>query len=346
MGATLLALLKKQPPYIRNHAEPVRILGKKKMTVPSTGLPAVLAHTVDPESGNTGQTCQIVSVESPKTRNPKSVTEGHVKLSCSCDFFKYYCEYPLSKWGAANIRHSNGEPASFTNPTNYPLLCVAADTLVETKEGVTRIDSLRLPQYAKTHNGYKAIRRVTLTGKNKSVTAIRAGKNKLVCTPEHPVFALHKDGRFGWVEAQELTVDHYVTDMIPCEDAALIPALFYPMLANFLRSIGKEEEQIAELLAEILGSDAYLLFRQLKATDAKLFSSLFKHAQYEELKLEFDRFDWMFSVNWIKIDSILDAGISDVYDIEVEDAHCFVGNNFLVHNCKHLYALGVNLRGE
>jgi hypothetical protein len=123
MGMTLIQLMKKQPPYIVNHAETVRLLKYDRRVAPKTGLPAVIAHLIDPESGNAGHHCQIVSIESPRLRNPSSVKAGWVKVSCSCDFFKYYCEYSLNKWGAANIRHSNGEPASFTNPTNYPLMC-------------------------------------------------------------------------------------------------------------------------------------------------------------------------------------------------------------------------------
>jgi hypothetical protein len=41
----------------------------------------------------------------------------------NCEWFMFYCEYALSKWGAANIRYSNGEPAHTTNPSNYPLVC-------------------------------------------------------------------------------------------------------------------------------------------------------------------------------------------------------------------------------
>ena len=123
MGMTLLQLLKKQPPYIKNHAESVRILQFAKRTAPKTNLPAVVAHAIDPHSGNAGHNCQIVSIESPSLREPKQVTTGWVKVSCACSFFKFSCEYALAKHGAANLRHSNGEPASFTNPSNYPLLC-------------------------------------------------------------------------------------------------------------------------------------------------------------------------------------------------------------------------------
>lgn len=123
MGMTLTQLLARQPLYIINHAENVRVLQYARRTAPKTNLPAVTGQCIDPESGNAGHNCQIVSIESPRLRSPSTVKAGWVKVSCSCEFFKYYCEYPLSKHGAANIRHSNGEPATFTNPNNFPLLC-------------------------------------------------------------------------------------------------------------------------------------------------------------------------------------------------------------------------------
>lgn len=86
------------------------------------GFPAVHAHTIDPESENKGHQTQIVVIDTPKIRNPDFIT-GHVKVSCSCEFFMYNSEYALHKWGAANIRYSNGEPATFTNSDNFPILC-------------------------------------------------------------------------------------------------------------------------------------------------------------------------------------------------------------------------------
>jgi superfamily II DNA or RNA helicase/intein/homing endonuclease len=47
------------------------------------------------------------------------------------------------------------------------------------------------------------------------------------------------------------------------------------------------------------------------------------------------------STNWLKIDEIKDHKETNVYDIEVEDTHCFFANGILVHNCHHTSAATV-----
>jgi hypothetical protein len=94
----------------------------RKLQSKKSGLPAIVGHVTDPESRNDGHDCQIVTVDTPKVKDP-DITTGWVKVSCSCGWFKFYCEYALTKWGAANIRHSNGQPATTTNPDNFPLIC-------------------------------------------------------------------------------------------------------------------------------------------------------------------------------------------------------------------------------
>lgn len=122
MGLKLKQLLDKQPPYVINKASGLRITKVQKAESKKTGLPAVTAVVIDPESNNKGHKCQIVTIETPKNVSPDLKT-GHVKVSCDCEWFTFYCEYALTKWGAANIRYSNGEPAYTTNPSNYPLVC-------------------------------------------------------------------------------------------------------------------------------------------------------------------------------------------------------------------------------
>ena len=46
-------------------------------------------------------------------------------------------------------------------------------------------------------------------------------------------------------------------------------------------------------------------------------------------------------IKWQQVKSITDAGIKKVYDIEVEDTHCFFANNILVHNCHHAAAKSI-----
>ena len=44
-------------------------------------------------------------------------------LSCSCEYWLFYCEYAHAKIGSSDIIFSNGEPSVVTNPKAVPWLC-------------------------------------------------------------------------------------------------------------------------------------------------------------------------------------------------------------------------------
>lgn len=46
-----------------------------------------------------------------------------VWVSCSCNYFRYVCEWALSRYGSSDIIYSNGQPARFTNPKGVGTLC-------------------------------------------------------------------------------------------------------------------------------------------------------------------------------------------------------------------------------
>lgn len=46
-----------------------------------------------------------------------------VWVSCSCNYFRYVCEWALSRYGSSDIIYSNGRPARFTNPRGIGTLC-------------------------------------------------------------------------------------------------------------------------------------------------------------------------------------------------------------------------------
>jgi len=48
-----------------------------------------------------------------------------------------------------------------------------------------------------------------------------------------------------------------------------------------------------------------------------------------------DTFQNVCNINYENVVSIEEDGFADVYDIEVEDTHCFFANDILVHNCQH-----------
>jgi len=46
-----------------------------------------------------------------------------VWVSCSCNYFRFVCEWALSRYGSSDIIYSNGQPARFTNPRGVGTLC-------------------------------------------------------------------------------------------------------------------------------------------------------------------------------------------------------------------------------
>lgn len=49
--------------------------------------------------------------------------QNPVWVSCSCNYFRFVCEWALSRYGSADIIYSNGRPARFTNPRGIGTLC-------------------------------------------------------------------------------------------------------------------------------------------------------------------------------------------------------------------------------
>lgn len=249
----------------------------------------------------------------------------------NCDFFKYYCEYPLTQWGAANIRHSNGEPASFTNPTNYPLLCIAKGQLVDTEHGKLPIEEILVGTKVKTFNGYKTVLAAQKTGEAKEILKVETENSSLLCTPEHEIFAILNSGNFGWVAAKELSKpfsSFYVVDGSSEYDSSkTFPILLY----KFLIAYFSQNKDAFAIVANISDTQNDSLMRF--ATKDEILKYLKPFPKNESVH-------WMLETNWKFVKGVSSAGVSDVFDITVEEAHCFYASDFLVHNCKHLYTLG------
>ena len=249
----------------------------------------------------------------------------------NCDFFKYYCEYPLTQWGAANIRHSNGEPASFTNPTNYPLLCIAKGQLVDTEQGKLPIEEILVGTKVKTFNGYKTVLAAQKTGEEKEILKVETENSSLLCTPEHEIFAILNAGTFGWVAAKEFAKpfsSFYVVDGSSEYDSSkTLPILLY----NFLFAYFSQNKDAFSTVANISDKQNDSLMRF--ATKDEILEYLKPFPKNESIH-------WMLETNWKLVTGVYSAGVSDVFDITVEEAHCFYASDFLVHNCKHLYTLG------
>lgn len=59
-----------------------------------------------------------------KTATPgRPGPQNPVWVSCSCNYFRFVCEWALSRYGSSDILYSNGQPARFTNPRGIGTLC-------------------------------------------------------------------------------------------------------------------------------------------------------------------------------------------------------------------------------
>lgn len=110
MSLSFKAILRTTPANRFNSANHVKI---SKVKVSRRGGVPVKAVS---KSSSTGSS---VSYES----EIQFLTGNNVKLSCSCDDFLFRFEYALYRKGAADIRHSNGEPPEVRNPSFTPGCC-------------------------------------------------------------------------------------------------------------------------------------------------------------------------------------------------------------------------------
>lgn len=62
--------------------------------------------------------CSIIGLED---NGPLSAQ--NCMVSCTCDRFKFYFEYALTKKGAAKIKYCNGDPPHTTNPNLITGMC-------------------------------------------------------------------------------------------------------------------------------------------------------------------------------------------------------------------------------
>ncbi len=88
------------------------------------GYPKVLAQAYSAETPQgKRKAAPAVHQCSLTALDKKKGFSGFVKVSCSCEYFTYYCEYALYKQGAADITYSNGDPPVDRNPSLTPSLC-------------------------------------------------------------------------------------------------------------------------------------------------------------------------------------------------------------------------------
>jgi hypothetical protein len=119
-GLSLRQALLFTPPYNFNKAKDVVVKAYNPKGRTKSGYPAIIGTllTVDGEH-HTPKQVTIIGFE----KGVKIKDQAKVLVSCNCGNWTFVWEYAMSTWGAANIIHSNGQPASWTNSSNHPGVC-------------------------------------------------------------------------------------------------------------------------------------------------------------------------------------------------------------------------------
>lgn len=131
MPLTMKQIARRTPKSIFNNATDVR-LGKIEMGTRRNGNPVIRAETwtLEDKMGNPRvpkkkyRTWVECLSKDKKTGKHQKISQGFVKVSCSCDYFwAYGCEVVLHKHGAADIRYSNGKDPVVRNPQEHEWCC-------------------------------------------------------------------------------------------------------------------------------------------------------------------------------------------------------------------------------
>ena len=209
-GLTIMQLAKATPPYVRSRAQ-TAVIKKLKSTKTKNGFLAIQAVAVDTFNDRPRpHKCFIISRDHKAGDGHRMYEKGNrVLVSCACEFFTFTCEYALTQWGASRIIHSNGEPATTTNPANHPLLCIAKGQLVHTKRGLVPIEDVQVGDVVQSHSGWNAVTAAAKTGVRETVRLQTQFGRNVRCTPDHKVLAV-RGGHFGWYEAGTLSVGDWI----------------------------------------------------------------------------------------------------------------------------------------
>jgi len=127
-GLTLRQMIKLTPGYVRFNSGYVTVTGRVKYDTDKLGRKTYAIKTRTNELGAKPrkhlQTITLLSGRKASNRRAK------VRLDCDCEFFTYYCEHALWRYGAAEIKRSNGLFPHVTNPRAVPIVCKHLDTIL------------------------------------------------------------------------------------------------------------------------------------------------------------------------------------------------------------------------
>lgn len=214
-GLSLRNLLKFTPMYYMNNAKYSHVVLKRYNSRAKTkgGLKAITGTAVSMASKppRTAHECYIIGLDRPEDGRTKPVSkQSKVLVSCNCDSFKYTFEYANWTWGASRIIHSNGEPASVTNPQNRPGLCIAEGSkikiLTEMGEEEKNIEDVTEGDIVLTLKGPNKVLAARFTGiRNTLRLVLKDSELSLRATPEHRILVIQGTKILpNWVELKDI----------------------------------------------------------------------------------------------------------------------------------------------
>lgn len=127
---TIVQIMRATPRKIDLNSADVRVINMQKGKR-RNGNPVVRANTYTTHNsdgslrhGSNKYDTWVEGLSWYKSGKPRKISEGYVKVSCSCDYFwAYGCEVELHKRGAADIKFSNGKDPIVRNPAQRPWCC-------------------------------------------------------------------------------------------------------------------------------------------------------------------------------------------------------------------------------
>ena len=232
-----------------------------------------------------------------------------VQLNCGCYDNWGRANYANYKAGVSFQHTSDGKKQNSKNKMKLPFMCVAKNTLVTTVGGDKHIQDIVEGDSVLTLKGYKRVTKAWQSGTKSVVRVTTSGGHSMDITPDHRVFTF-KDNKFQYTEIRNLAKGDYLFQVFPAWATNVIQ---YDHLAGMSHS---EMDQWDKANGPNTEQNEYL--RDVVSSNALTKT----------------------------IESIKFAGDSEVYDLEVEGAHHFLANGFVVHNCKHLHAFSFKLLQE
>jgi hypothetical protein len=158
---------------------------------------------------------RIVDISFGGNRNVYDITVPGIErfvanglISHNCEHFLFNDEVALTRYGSSTVVNSNGAYPKITNPQLRPSICVSADTLIDTNEGLIKADSIVVGDKLLTMEDRPTL--VTHTyqlesDKMHSIT-LESGR-ELRCSSDHPWLIWTSVNHLEWKHACDILVN-------------------------------------------------------------------------------------------------------------------------------------------